>query len=103
MQNTILKKNPSILRTPRVNHNKLAKLFNWKSILKEMKGRAPFVLDILVTTAAPKIKLDGMQVPPICTAYAILMNTRNRELSMVQKMNSVILGTGHATQKVKKM
>ena len=36
----------------------------------------------------------------ICMAYTLLMNTRNRELSMVQKMNTVVIGAGHATEKV---
>lgn len=96
----MLKKNPSILRTPRIHHKDLAKQFNWTSILEEIKERAPEVLDILTAIAAPSVKDDGQQVPPICTAYALLLNTRNRELSLVQKLNSLILGAGHATQKV---
>ena len=95
------KKTPSVLRTPRSKHSELAKVFCWSSILNEMKERAPDILNILITIAAPNLMLDGRQVPPICMAYALLMNTRNRELSMVQKMNTVIIGAGHATEKVK--
>lgn len=96
------KKSPSVLRTPRAKHSKLAKVFSWHDILNEMKERAPDILNILTTIAAPKLKLHGQQVPPICMAYALLMNTRNRELSMVQKMNTVVIGAGHATEKVLK-
>ena len=67
-----------------------------------MKERAPDILNIFTTIAAPKLRIDGRQVPPICMAYALLMNTRNRELSMVQKMNTVVIGAGHATEKVMK-
>lgn len=88
------------MRTPRATHKELAKVITWSSILLEMKERAPDVLDILTTIAAPTVKLDGQQVPRICSAYALLLNTRNRELSLVQKLNTVILGAGHATQKV---
>ncbi|XP_028408673.1 uncharacterized protein LOC114531236 isoform X2 [Dendronephthya gigantea] len=93
------KKFASILRTPRSEHSQLAKIFCWSGILNEMKERAPDILNVLTTIAAPNLMLDGRQVPPICMAYALLMNTRNRELSMVQKMNTVVIGAGHATEK----
>ena len=96
------KKSPSVLRTPRSKHSELAKVFSWSDILNEMKERAPDILNVLTTVAALKLRLDGRQVPPICMAYALLMNTRNRELSIVQKMNTVVIGAGHATEKVMK-
>ena len=95
------KKTPSVLRTPRSRHSELPKVFSWSSILNEMKERAHDILNILITIAAPNLMLDGRQVRPICMAYALLMNTRNRELSMDEKMNTVIIGAGHATEKVK--
>jgi len=42
-----------------------------------MKEKAPDVLDIFTTIAAPSVKLNGKQIPPICTAYVLLMNTNN--------------------------
>jgi len=67
-----------------------------------MEERAPDVLDFLVAMAIPKLKgNDGRQVVPLCTAYGIkLMNVRCRELSLVQKLNAVVLAVGNATKRV---
>lgn len=66
----------------------------------EMSQHAPDVLDFLVTIAVPQMKRDSeQQIPPLCTAYGILMNSRWRELSLIQKVNS-ILGFGNATERV---
>ena len=62
-----------------------------------MKERAPDVCDFMVAMAVPKVKgNDGTQIIPLATAYSILMNIRCRELSLVQNMNAVLLGTGGA-------
>ena len=66
-----------------------------------MRERAPDVLDFMATVAVPKLKgNDGRQVMPLCTAYGILMNVRCTELSLVQKINAVLLGVGGATKRV---
>ena len=68
-----------------------------------MRERAPDVLDFMATAAIPKLKgNDGRQVMPFCTIYGILMNVRCRELSLVQKINAVLLGVGGATKRVSK-
>ncbi len=90
---------PSVLRISREGQKNLSS-FSWMKILNEMKDRAPDVLDFLVTIAVPKLKDDGKQVAPLCAAYGILMNMRCRELSLVQKINTVMLETGSATKKV---
>ena len=41
-----------------------------------MKEKAPDVLDVLSAVALPNVKVDGSQIPRICTAYGLLMNTR---------------------------
>lgn len=91
---------PSILRTSKEDQKNLSSSFSWMKIVDEMKNRAPDVLDFLVTVAAPKLKEDGRQIPAICQAYGLLMNTRCRELSLVQKVNTIILGRGGATKMV---
>ena len=92
---------PSILRVPSEHHKSLTE-FNWTNILKEMKERAPNVLDFMVAMAVPQLKgNDGRQIMPLCTAYGILMNVRCRELSLIQKMNAVLLGVGSATKRVR--
>ena len=66
-----------------------------------MKQRAPDVLDFLVTVAVPKINESAeQQIPPLCTAYGVLMNSRWKELSLIQKINGIMLGFGNATERV---
>ena len=66
-----------------------------------MKQRAPDVLDFLVTIAVPQINQSTeKQIPPLCTAYGILMNSRWKELSLIQKINGILLGFGNATERV---
>ncbi len=95
----VTKEKPSLLRISREQQKNLAE-FKWISLLREMKDRVPDVLDILMAIATPRIKRDNSQVAPLCTAFGILMHTRNRELSLVQKLNTVVIGTGNATKKV---
>ena len=91
---------PSVLRVPSECHKNLVE-FRWNNILTEMRERAPDVLDFMATVAVPKLKgNDGRQVMPLCTACGILMNVRCRELSLVQKINAVLLGVGGATKRV---
>lgn len=67
----------------------------------EMKESVPDVLDVIVTIAVPQIKGDCEQtVPQLCTAYGILMNSRWKELSLIQKVNGILLGAGNANEKV---
>lgn len=92
---------PSVLRVPSEHHKSLVE-FHWNNILTEMKERAPDVLDFMVAMAVPQLKgSDGRQIMPLCTAYGILMNVRCRELSLIQKMNAVLLGVGSATKRVR--
>ena len=75
--------------------------FSWESIIMEMRKRAPDVLDFLATIAVPQIKKDSeKQIPPLCTAYGILMHSRWKELSLIQKLNGILLGFGNATERV---
>ena len=69
------KENPSVLRMTKDSQKELNK-FQWISILTEMKEKAPDVQDMLSAVALPNVKADGSQVPRICTAYGVLMNTR---------------------------
>ena len=90
---------PSVLRSSREEQKNLTS-FTWMQILNEMKDRAPDVLEFLATIAVPNLKDDGRQVAPLCVAYGVLMNQRCKELSLIQKINSILLGTGSATKKV---
>jgi hypothetical protein len=93
------KEKPSVLRVTREQQRNLAD-FQWINLLREMKERVPEVLDILMAIAIPRVKTDNSQVAPLCTAFGILMHLRSRELSLVQKINTVVIGAGNATKKV---
>ena len=96
-----IKKQPSVLRTPREEHKELSSTFQWNAILKEMKTRVPHLLDVLATVSGPiREEKDCKKIPRIAMAYSILMNTRNCHLTRVQKMIGGVLGAGHATKKV---
>jgi hypothetical protein len=99
-----IKRQPSVLRTPRKKHKELAATFSLDSILREIKTRVPYLLDVLTTVAGSvRNEKDCRKIPRITMAYSILMNTRNRELTLVQKMIGIVLGAGQATKKVNKM
>ena len=74
---------------------------DWGNIMKEMRERVPDVLDFIATVAAPRLKKNVEdQIPPVCMVYAMMMNQRWQELSLVQKISTVILGIGHSSKKV---
>ena len=89
---------PSILKNTSVES---LESVDWCNVMKEMKDRAPDILDFIATVAAPRLKknVDG-QVPPVCMVYAMMMNQRWQELSLVQKIATIILGVGHSSKKV---
>jgi len=69
-----------------------------------MKVHVPDVLDVLVAVGIPNVKAhedSKKQIAPLCTAYGILIFTRWKELSLIQKMNStgILLSTGPATER----
>lgn len=69
-----------------------------------MSQHAPDVLDFLVTivvTATDEKRFRATNSTFMtCVAYGILMNSRWRELSLIQKVNSILLGFGNATDRV---
>ena len=66
-----------------------------------MKNRAPDILDFIATVAAPRLKKNvDAQVPPVCMVYAMMVNQRWQELSLVQKIATIILGVGRSSKKV---
>jgi hypothetical protein len=74
--------------------------FEWSSLLREMSERCPFLRDVLVTTAKCANK-NRNHVPPISLCYAILLQQRNRDLNLVQRINTVLLSEGKAKKQVR--
>lgn len=71
-------------------------------IMREMKERAPDVLDFFSTVATPRLKNNvDDQVACICMVYSMMMNQRWQELSLVRKIATVILGVGRKSKKVR--
>lgn len=66
-----------------------------------MKERVPDVLDLIATVATPRLKktVDD-QVPPVCMIYSMMLNQRWQELSLVQKIATIILGIRQSSKKV---
>ena len=91
---------PSVLHVPRKSTKSSLEDFSWSSIIEEMKERAPDLLDFIATVSVPVVREDGSQVPPVCVTYGHIMHTRWRELNLVQKVMTIILGIGHSTRKV---
>lgn len=98
------KEDPSVLRVGSKCYQQLVS-FSWAKSLTEWQERAPDVLDTLSAIAVPDTYLSSPKradaiIPPLCTACSILLNTRNAELSLVQKMVSVVLGLGGCSKMV---
>ena len=98
------KEDPFVLRVGSKCYQQLISFSSAKS-LTEWRERAPDVLDTLSAIAIPDNYLSSSQradgiIPPLCTAFSILLNTRNAELSLVQKMVSVVLGLGRCSKMV---
>ena len=92
---------PSVLKDSSVGALEGVK---WSNIMQEMKDRAPDVLDFIATVATPRLKKNvDEQVPPVCMIYAMTMNQGWQELSLIQKIATIILGIGHSNKKVKLM
>ena len=76
--------------------------FEWKKLSSEMSSRCPFLLDVhLIVMNKSKEELTQI-IPRLGLCYAILMQTRNRELSLVQRLNTVLLTHGNAKKEVSK-
>ena len=66
--------------------------------MQEMKELGE-VLGFIAMVATPRLKKNvDDQVSPVCT-----INHRLQELSLMQKIATIILGTGHSNKKVKLM
>lgn len=73
------------------------KNFSWEKILVEMRDRAPDVLDVLATVCK---HASPSKVPPVCVGYAVLMYQRNCKLGMLQKLLTILLGSGGCSRRV---
>lgn len=96
---------PSILKD---KSYEAMKNFSWEKIIQEGRERCPDVLDFITTVCAPahrensnKVKKGENRIPSIGLAYGVLMHQANQQLSLVQRMNTMILCHGHADKMVR--
>ncbi len=98
-KNICLKGEPSELRK-----NKFGDMaeFEWQKLSSEMSNRCPFLLDVLLRVMDKSKEELSQIIPRLGLCYAILMQTRNRELSLVQRLNTVLFTHGNAKKEVGK-
>ena len=72
--------------------------FDWNSILNEISQRCPFLLDVMTTTVGSKLKPNT--IPSLCLCYGILMQKRNHDLSLIQRINTILLAEGNAKKRL---
>jgi len=79
--------------------------FSWDKILTEAKERCPTLLDVITAVCCRRegqnVQRSGAKrIPPIGTIYSMLLNQYNRELNLVQRINTVLLASSQAETKV---
>jgi len=76
--------------------------FERQKLSSEMSSRCPFLLNVLLIVMNRTKEELTQIIPRLGLCYAILMQTRNRELSLVQRLNTVLLTHGNAKKEVSK-
>lgn len=99
--------NPSVLKEKSYD---ALKTFSWLKIVQEAQERCPDIIDFIVTVftvCAPAhreqanvVKKGKSRIPVIGLAYAVMMHQANQQLSLVQRMNTLILCDAHAEKTV---
>ena len=84
---------PSVLRD---KSNDGLKSFQWKCLLDELQTHAPMLLEIL--KSCTKVRRPQQAVIGVITA--ILCRNRRNSASLIQRLISVILYSGHASKMV---
>lgn len=93
---------PSCFRTIPVNQ---LDGFSWEAMLGELKDKAPILLDVLTTIVSfsdhrNKVKVGCKHNPGICTAVAVLLKERNRQMSGLQSILSMLMYVCHCEKQV---
>lgn len=90
---------PSMLRSSTIDS---MKEIQWKSMLDDMKARAPVLLSILSAAASRRLGGTTKAPPPgiIAMAAAVLLKSRSNNICKVQAMIGALLYAGHASKRV---
>ena len=87
---------PSVLRE---KSNDGLKSFQWKCLLDELQTHAPMLLEILKSCTKIRRPISQQQAV-IGVITAILCKNRRNSASLIQRLISVILYSGHASKMV---
>lgn len=82
----------SVLRD---KHTQAIELFKWESVIEEMKCRAPTLLSLLESCTRTKTPRKN-RVTVIGLVTAILCKHRRQTASLLQRLVSIVLYSGHA-------
>ena len=89
----------SILRSNKKDVDHLLKSFEWKMLLSEVKETMPVLLNLLTKcTKTPTERNNSDAV--IAVIIAILAKHRRPQASLIQKIISILLYSGHCSKKV---
>ena len=80
--------------------------FNWELVLQEWEKQAPIFFSFLKSAACtPAVRsaqpIPTKAIPPVCMAGAILLKVRNQNMSVLQRIISMLLNAGHVSKKVR--
>lgn len=80
--------------------------FKWDDLMSELESSVPLLLKILHCLAARndrrnKCKTGAVHNPGICTAVAVLLKERNREMCGIQSLLSLIMYSCHCEKQVR--
>ncbi len=76
-------------------------MFDWQKLISEMSSHCPLLFQVAQTVigCTPKENIEKI-APRLGLCYAVMMQTRKRELSLVQRLNMILLAEGNAKKKV---
>ena len=74
---------------------------NFKEIIEEMKRLCPTLYEIVFSILEMDIGTE-QKIPTMALVYSLTMFKRFREMSLLQRLNTLLLIDGDANQEVKK-
>ena len=100
----LCRKKPSTSTFRAIPVDKMAE-FKWDDMMADLENDAPLLLKILLCLVARtddrnKKKLGAVHHPGICTAVAVLLKERNREMCRVQSLVSLLMYSCHCEKQV---
>lgn len=101
--NTLCKKQPTSLFR-KIPVDRQAK-FRWEDMITELQQNAPLLLKMLTCLVARNdcrntFKIGSSHYPGLCTALAILLKERNREMCGLQSLVALLMYSCHCEKQV---